>query len=59
MPFLGGNKNNLSPSVHFFALTSEWISLLERFLPRQVAITRAKRDWELDIISRFQLMVFI
>lgn len=34
----------------------EWISLLERFLPRQVAITRAKRDWELDIISRFQLM---
>ncbi|GJN26116.1 hypothetical protein PR202_gb14019 [Eleusine coracana subsp. coracana] len=35
----------------------EWISLLERFLPRQVAITRAKRDWELDIISRYQLMV--
>ncbi|XP_066344764.1 kinesin-like protein KIN-14I [Miscanthus floridulus] len=34
----------------------EWISLLERFLPRQVAITRAKRDWEPDIISRFQLM---
>lgn len=55
----GGNKNKLSPSVHFFACTSEWISLLERFLPRQVAITRAKRDWELDIISRFQLMVFI
>jgi hypothetical protein len=36
----------------------EWISLLERFLPRQVAITRAKRDWELDIVSRYQLMVF-
>ncbi|XP_047063340.1 kinesin-like protein KIN-14I [Lolium rigidum] len=34
----------------------EWISLLERFLPRQVAITREKRDWELDIISRYQLM---
>jgi len=34
----------------------EWISLLERYLPRQVAITRAKRDWELDIISRYQLM---
>ncbi|CAD6259157.1 unnamed protein product [Miscanthus lutarioriparius] len=34
----------------------EWMPLLERFLPRQVAITRAKRDWELDIISRFQLM---
>ncbi|KAL5205878.1 hypothetical protein ABZP36_034087 [Zizania latifolia] len=34
----------------------EWIPLLERFLPRQVAITRAKRDWELDIVSRYQLM---
>ncbi|XP_008782799.2 kinesin-like protein KIN-14I isoform X1 [Phoenix dactylifera] len=34
----------------------EWISLLERFLPRQIAITRAKRDWEIDIISRYQLM---
>ncbi|KAK6127578.1 hypothetical protein DH2020_038696 [Rehmannia glutinosa] len=26
----------------------DWTSLLERFLPRQVALTRAKRDWELD-----------
>ncbi|XP_010928759.1 kinesin-like protein KIN-14I isoform X2 [Elaeis guineensis] len=34
----------------------EWISLLERFLPRQIAMTRAKRDWEVDIISRYQLM---
>ena len=55
----GGNKNKLCPSIHFLFLSSEWISLLERFLPRQVAITRAKRDWELDIISRYQLMVFI
>ncbi|OAY80722.1 Kinesin-like calmodulin-binding protein [Ananas comosus] len=34
----------------------EWISLLERFLPRQIAVTRGKREWELDIISRYQLM---
>ncbi|RRT49661.1 hypothetical protein B296_00033897, partial [Ensete ventricosum] len=36
---------------------SEWISLLERFLPRQIAVTRAKRDWELDVISRYRLLV--
>lgn len=35
---------------------TDWTSLLERFLPRQVAITRAKRDWELDILSRYRLM---
>ncbi|KAJ6836328.1 kinesin-like protein KIN-14I [Iris pallida] len=34
----------------------EWTSLLERFLPRQIALTRAKRDWELEILSRFRLM---
>ncbi|KAJ3679611.1 hypothetical protein LUZ60_017622 [Juncus effusus] len=34
----------------------EWISLLERFLPRQIAITRAKREWELEIISHYQSM---
>ncbi|ONK70201.1 uncharacterized protein A4U43_C05F31310 [Asparagus officinalis] len=34
----------------------EWTMLLERFLPRQIALTRAKRDWELEIISRFHLM---
>ncbi|KAG2695069.1 hypothetical protein I3760_08G173200 [Carya illinoinensis] len=31
----------------------DWNSLLERFLPRQIAITRAKREWELDILSRY------
>lgn len=36
---------------------SEWTSLLERFLPRQIAITRAKRDWELEILSRYRVMV--
>ncbi|KAF3327625.1 kinesin-like calmodulin-binding protein [Carex littledalei] len=34
----------------------EWISLLERFLPRQIAITRAKQEWELEIISHYQSM---
>uniref|UniRef100_A0A1D1YVK4 Kinesin-like calmodulin-binding protein n=1 Tax=Anthurium amnicola TaxID=1678845 RepID=A0A1D1YVK4_9ARAE len=34
----------------------EWTSLLERFLPKQIAITRAKCDWEIDIISRYRLM---
>ncbi|XP_051139409.1 kinesin-like protein KIN-14E [Andrographis paniculata] len=35
---------------------TDWTSLLERFLPRQVAITRAKRDWELDVLSRYHSM---
>lgn len=34
----------------------EWTMLLERFLPRQIALTRAKREWEQEIISRFRLM---
>ncbi|XP_068648148.1 kinesin-like protein KIN-14I isoform X2 [Aristolochia californica] len=37
-------------------LCSEWTSLLERFLPRQIAITRARREWEIDILSRYRLM---
>ncbi|KAL6224356.1 hypothetical protein ACLB2K_003211 [Fragaria x ananassa] len=35
---------------------NDWNSLLERFLPRQIAITRAKREWELDILSRYHSM---
>ncbi|KAK6154063.1 hypothetical protein DH2020_013702 [Rehmannia glutinosa] len=35
---------------------TDWTSLLERFLPRQVALTRAKRDWELDVLSRYRTM---
>ncbi|TXG59215.1 hypothetical protein EZV62_013788 [Acer yangbiense] len=35
---------------------TDWTSLLERSLPRQVAITRAKREWELDILSRYRSM---
>ncbi|KAJ4873354.1 Kinesin-like calmodulin-binding protein [Raphanus sativus] len=34
----------------------DWTSLLERFLPRQIAITRAKREWELDILARYSSM---
>ncbi|XP_056696492.1 kinesin-like protein KIN-14E isoform X2 [Spinacia oleracea] len=37
-------------------LCTDWTSLLERFLPRQIAITRGKQDWEVDIISRYLLM---
>ncbi|XP_050227524.1 kinesin-like protein KIN-14E [Mercurialis annua] len=33
---------------------TDWTSLLERFLPRQIAITRGKREWELDILSRYR-----
>jgi hypothetical protein len=32
---------------------TNWNSLLERFLPRQISMTRAKREWEFDIISRY------
>lgn len=35
---------------------TDWTFLLERFLPRQIAITRAKREWELDILSRYRSM---
>ncbi|KAL8038155.1 hypothetical protein ABFX02_11G085900 [Erythranthe guttata] len=35
---------------------TDWTSLLERFLPRQIAITRAKRDWEPDVLSRYRSM---
>ncbi|KAG9154693.1 hypothetical protein Leryth_019043 [Lithospermum erythrorhizon] len=33
---------------------TDWTSLLERFFPRQIAITQATRDWELDILSRYR-----
>ncbi|KAJ8771027.1 hypothetical protein K2173_023352 [Erythroxylum novogranatense] len=35
---------------------TDWTSLVERFLPRQIAITRAKREWELDILARYRSM---
>ncbi|KAI5438450.1 kinesin-like protein KIN-14I isoform X1 [Lathyrus oleraceus] len=30
---------------------ADWNSFLERFLPRQIAMTRARREWELDILA--------
>lgn len=35
---------------------TDWNTLLERFLPRQIAITRARKEWELDILSRYRSM---
>ncbi|XP_071735356.1 kinesin-like protein KIN-14E isoform X1 [Rutidosis leptorrhynchoides] len=35
---------------------TDWTLLLERFLPRTIALTRAKRDWELDILNRYRSM---
>ncbi|KAJ8512707.1 hypothetical protein OPV22_003141 [Ensete ventricosum] len=43
-------------SIEHLESCVERFSLFERFLPRQIAITRVKGDWELDIISRYQLM---
>ncbi|KAK4791821.1 hypothetical protein SAY86_032234 [Trapa natans] len=34
---------------------TDWTSLLERYLPRQIAITRAKREWEMDILCRYRV----
>ncbi|KAG5007702.1 hypothetical protein JHK82_025625 [Glycine max] len=33
---------------------TDWNSLLECFLPRQISMTRAKREWEYDILSRYR-----
>ncbi|XP_061355130.1 kinesin-like protein KIN-14E isoform X1 [Gastrolobium bilobum] len=33
---------------------TNWNLLLEQFLPRQVSMTRGKREWEFDILSRYQ-----
>lgn len=36
--------------------STDWTALLERYLPRQIAVTRAKRDWEIDILARYRSM---
>lgn len=41
----------------FFAVCRDWGALLDRCLPKQVSITRAKRDWEPDILSRYRALV--
>ncbi|KAM7252506.1 hypothetical protein ACFE04_024389 [Oxalis oulophora] len=38
---------------------TDWTYLLERFLPRQIAITRAKREWELDILTRYNKLEYL
>ncbi|OWM68374.1 hypothetical protein CDL15_Pgr004856 [Punica granatum] len=43
-------------ALQILADIGDWSSLLEQYLPRQIAITRAKREWELDILSRYRLM---
>ncbi|KAL6507619.1 Kinesin-like protein KIN-14E [Orobanche gracilis] len=35
---------------------TDWTSLLERFFPRQIAFTRAKKDWESNVLSRYRSM---
>ncbi|KAL1830974.1 hypothetical protein ACET3Z_000625 [Daucus carota] len=35
---------------------TDWTSLLERFLPRQIALTRARKEWETDVLSRYGSM---
>eukprot|EP00250_Pteridium_aquilinum_P011824 c20331_g1_i1 orf=2-3601(-) len=34
----------------------DWPTLLDRYLPKQVAITRGRRDWEGDILMRYQAL---
>ncbi|XP_027192107.1 kinesin-like protein KIN-14E isoform X2 [Cicer arietinum] len=38
---------------------TNWNSFLERFLPRQISMTRAKREWECDILSRYHSLVHL
>lgn len=40
-------------------LSSEWSALLDRYLPKQVAVTRTKNDWEPDILSRYRAMAHL
>lgn len=35
----------------------EWPTLLDRFLPKPVAMTRARRDWDGDILMRYHALV--
>ncbi|MCO5554889.1 hypothetical protein L7F22_008427 [Adiantum nelumboides] len=34
----------------------DWAVLLDRYLPKQVAMTRARRDWESDILMRYHAL---
>ncbi|CAK9208920.1 unnamed protein product [Sphagnum jensenii] len=37
----------------------DWAALLEGYLPKQVAITRAKQDWEPDVLNRYHAMAHL
>ncbi|KAH1234325.1 Kinesin-like protein KIN-14E [Glycine max] len=43
-----------SCTLVIFSVQFDWNSLLECFLPRQISMTRAKREWEYDILSRYR-----
>ncbi|KAI5068842.1 hypothetical protein GOP47_0017187 [Adiantum capillus-veneris] len=40
-------------------MSSEWPVLLEKYIPKQVTITRPKKDWESDILSRYRAMAHL
>ncbi|KAJ7544255.1 hypothetical protein O6H91_09G070900 [Diphasiastrum complanatum] len=40
-------------------LNGDWPALVERCLPKQVAVTRSKRDWESDILSKYCAIVHL
>ncbi|XP_024384676.1 kinesin-like protein KIN-14I isoform X2 [Physcomitrium patens] len=35
---------------------TEWNAMLDRCLPKQVAVTRNKRDWDQDILNRYRAL---
>ncbi|GBG71679.1 hypothetical protein CBR_g9092 [Chara braunii] len=37
----------------------DWPIQVERSIPRQIAVTRAKKDWEADVLQRFKSMVHL
>ncbi|XP_024363319.1 kinesin-like protein KIN-14I isoform X2 [Physcomitrium patens] len=39
--------------------TIDWPALLDGSLPKQIAITRAKRDWESNILNRYRAMAHL
>ncbi|KAG0559984.1 hypothetical protein KC19_10G144700 [Ceratodon purpureus] len=36
--------------------STEWNAMLDRCLPKQVAVTRNKRDWDQDILTRYRAL---
>ncbi|MCO5547391.1 hypothetical protein L7F22_000840 [Adiantum nelumboides] len=40
-------------------ISSEWPVLLEKYIPKQVIISRPKKEWESDILSRYRAMAHL